>query len=58
MNKLKRMGLAGHVSCTEELKNTHKILVGRPEQKRSLWKRIILKWTLKKYSIRVWCGFI
>jgi hypothetical protein len=30
------IGWAGHVSCIEETRNAYKILVGKPEGKRSL----------------------
>jgi hypothetical protein len=45
----RRMRSAGHVACSEETRNAHKILVGKPEGKRSLADlgvdgRIILQW--------------
>jgi hypothetical protein len=29
--------LAGHVGCTEEIKESYRILFGKPEGKRSYW---------------------
>jgi len=34
--KLRRMRLAGHVACMGEVRNACNILVGRPEEKKSL----------------------
>jgi hypothetical protein len=36
MNKSSRMRCAGHVACMRDIRNTYKVLVGKPERKRPL----------------------
>jgi hypothetical protein len=52
----------GHVECTGEMRNAYKILVIKHEEQRLLDLevdgRITLNSALKKYSSRVWTGFI
>jgi len=61
--KSKRMRLVGFVVRMEVIKNAYKILFEKPEGKRPLgrfryqWEDNI-KIHLKKYSVRVWTGFI
>jgi len=45
--------MGGALACTREMRNANRILVGKPEGKRPLWRlgidwRIILKWILNK----------
>jgi hypothetical protein len=48
---------------TQRRRESHKVFVGKPEEKRLLrrskriWK-IIMKWILKKQDANVWAGFI
>jgi hypothetical protein len=51
-----------HVACVEEIRNTYRILVRKPEGKKHLEDlrtdgRIILKLILKRQGGRVWIGF-
>jgi hypothetical protein len=53
MIKSRRMRWAGHVAQIGEKRNAYRILVGKPEGRRSLeqqdqGERIILKWILEK----------
>jgi hypothetical protein len=58
--KLRQMRWAAHVVCMGEMRNVYKILIEKPDGKRPLTRprRIILKWILGKYGLRVWVGFI
>jgi hypothetical protein len=40
---------AGHVAHMEERRGTYRVLVGKPEKKRSLG-RIILRWIFRKWD--------
>jgi hypothetical protein len=51
------------LSRKEDVKNTYNILSGKPKENRPLetprcrlYGRIILKWFLWKYGVRVWAG--
>jgi hypothetical protein len=37
--------------------NAYKVLSRKPERKRPLHRKIILKWILRKLGGRVWTGF-
>jgi hypothetical protein len=39
---VKADGMGGLCTCMEEMRNAYKILVGKPEGKIQLWRRIIL----------------
>jgi hypothetical protein len=63
MIKSKRMTWARHVACMEEMRNSCRILVGELEGKDNLEDlgidgRIILRWSLEKWGLKVWTGFI
>jgi hypothetical protein len=47
--KLRRVRWAVHIARMGEIRNVHSILVGKPERKRSLGRRVILEWILEKY---------
>jgi hypothetical protein len=55
--KPKTRKLKGYVADMAEMRSTYNILVRKPEGKRT-HGRIILKWIIKKYGVRVWTGFI
>jgi hypothetical protein len=43
---------------TREIRNAHRILVGKPEDRsRHIWEDNIKKQTLKKYCLKMWTGF-
>jgi hypothetical protein len=47
--KLKRLSWAGHVAQTGENRNVYRLLVGKPERKRTLGKpRHPLRWTFQR----------
>jgi len=54
----------GHVACMEEMKSTHKLLVGKLKGSDNLgdrhvvWKKKILEWILGKRDRKVWIGCI
>jgi len=49
---LRRMRCVGRVARMGEMRNGYRILVEHPEGRR------ILKWILKKQSVKMWAGFI
>jgi hypothetical protein len=58
-----RMRWVGHAAHMGEVRNSYKILVGKPEGKRPLRRLRCrqendIKWILEKYAWRVWVGFI
>jgi hypothetical protein len=60
--KSRRMRWAGHVARMGEDTVVHRVLVGRPEGKRSLGDqnvggRIILRWIFRKLEGGVWTGW-
>jgi hypothetical protein len=60
MMKSRRMTWAGHVEYVREKRNPYRILVGKPEEKKSLGRprrvRIILKLILEKWDGMGWDG--
>jgi hypothetical protein len=53
----------GGCSTQWEIKTAYKILAGKPKEKdhledRNVDRRIISKWILRKYDVRVWTGFM
>jgi hypothetical protein len=55
---MKRMRWVGHVAQMEQVRNAYRILLGKPEGKRPLGcpkldGRIILKWIIKTYGVRI-----
>jgi hypothetical protein len=53
----------GHVACTRQRINTHRILMGKPEGRDLLeelgmevW--LMLVWIFKKCDVRTWTGLI
>jgi hypothetical protein len=60
--KSRRMGLAGHVACMEEVRNAYKISVGKPEDKRpfrrhrgrSSRKRLLKRILRKRCEVVEW----
>ena len=61
--KSRRMRWAGHVARMEEGRVMHRVLVGKPEGKRSLGRpnvdgRIILRWIFRKWEGVVGTGWI
>jgi hypothetical protein len=56
--KLMKIKLTAHIARMEEIRNVHKILVGKHEGKKPLARlRIILKCILKKWGECVWNRF-
>jgi hypothetical protein len=61
-----RMGWARHVTCMWEMRNTYNVLVENPEggdtrktcTQIGKYRRIILKWILRKQVGKVWIGFM
>jgi hypothetical protein len=56
MIKSRRMKWAAHVACMVERRDVYRILVGKPEGKRSLGDpglsgRIILKWIFRNWDV-------
>jgi hypothetical protein len=63
MIRSRRVRWAGHVARKEEKRNANRILVGKPEGKRTLgrqrrrgWTK--LKWILERQNGMVWIGLI
>jgi hypothetical protein len=59
--KWKKMSWEGYVARMEEIRNAHKIVVGKPERKRSLEDlgvggMIILKCIFFNYGVKMWLG--
>jgi hypothetical protein len=55
-----KMRWMGHVACMGERRNTHRVLVGKTEGKRSLGRpssRWEDEWLFKKQDKRAWTGF-
>jgi hypothetical protein len=58
-----RMRWRVHTACMAEIRDAHKILLGKPERKSPPQKDlgidggIILKWILKTQNVRVWNKF-
>jgi hypothetical protein len=55
--------MAAHITCMEEMRNPHKILIRKPDWKippedLGIDEKIILKWICKKQSMMVCSGFI
>jgi hypothetical protein len=54
MIKLRMIRLAGRIAGMEEKRDAHRVLMGRPEGKRTLgrfrhrWDDIIIRWILEK----------
>ena len=62
MIKSRRMRWAGHVACIEEGRGVYKVLVGKPEGKRTIGDqdvdgRIILRWIFRKLEWVVGAGW-
>jgi hypothetical protein len=62
MIKSRRMIWAMDVARMGEMKNTYRILVGKPKRKRPLGRlgvggSIILEWILGKQDVKVWTRF-
>jgi hypothetical protein len=55
--KPKRRKWKGHVADMAEIRSTYNILFRKSEREKT-HRRIILKWIIKKCSVRVWVGFI
>jgi hypothetical protein len=62
MTKPRTMKAVRHAARVGKTRNECKVLVEKPEDKRSLRKhvdgRIILKYTLREEDGRVWSGYI
>jgi len=61
MYKSKRVRWAGHVASMGERRGVYRVLVGKPEGKRPLKclnRRIILRWTFRKWDMGAWTGLI
>ena len=59
--KSRRMRWAGHVARMGERRGVYRVLVGKPKGKRALGRprvdrRIILRWTFRKWDVGVWTG--
>jgi hypothetical protein len=52
--EIKREKLMGHVAHMGEIRNAQKCLIRKFEGNRLLLGRMILKWMLKKQSVRIW----
>jgi len=55
--------MGGHVACMGEMRNSYKILIGIPEEKRPLGRHSRrseddLRMDLREYGGKVWIGFI
>jgi hypothetical protein len=61
--KSRRMRCAGHVARMGDSRSVYRVLVGKPERKRSLEDtgldgKIILRWIVKKWGRGTWTGCI
>jgi hypothetical protein len=56
--KSRIMGWAGHVARMGERRGVYRVLVGKPEGKRPLGRRIRLSWIFRKWNVGVWTGSI
>jgi len=56
--KSRRMRWAGHVARMRERRDVYRVLMGKLERKRQLWRcvdgRTILRWIFRKWDVRVW----
>jgi hypothetical protein len=51
--KSRRMRLAGHVACMEKMRNSYGFLFEKLKGDFGLDGKIILKWTFRKYGVRM-----
>jgi len=54
-----RMRRVGHAARMGEMRNSYKILIGKPEGERPLRRpRRVSDWMLRKQDVKLWTGFM